>query len=121
MRSRTSGTQVCEIGNPQTALRLSGVIEIQPLRGCSFFLFYSFFGGCGTQVCEIGSPQTALRLSGVIEIQPLRGCLINFSLLLWKVGDNLLQREFQKGLPFFVAFRFDRYDRGDGLDSYFGD
>ena len=34
MRSLTSGTQVCEIGKPQTALRLSGVIEIQPLRGC---------------------------------------------------------------------------------------
>ena len=72
----------------------------------------------GTQVCVIVTPQTALRLSGVIEIQPLRGCLINFSLLLWKVGDNLLQREFLEGT---CDFRFDRYDRGDGLDSYFGD
>ena len=63
-------------------------------------------------------PQTALRLSGAIEIQPLRGCLIYFSLLLWKVGDNLLQREFPEGT---CDFRFDRYDRGDGLDSYFGD
>ena len=38
-----------------------------------------------------------------------------------KVGRR---QSFTEGVPirdslFFVAFRFDRYDRGDGLDSYF--
>lgn len=64
------------VANPQTALRLSGAIEIMPLRGI---------------IGLVVKCQTALRLSGVIKIMPLQGIVVGQAEGIAVVGADKLE------------------------------
>ena len=81
----------CRRTCPQTALRLSGVTEVEPLRGSEEGWPSLLAPDCAVanlvlmklnlsevlvgMRCGLTDPQTALRLSGLTEVEPLRGSI----------------------------------------------